>query len=166
MEDILFNPDNRDFIPVWTAINSVAATFSMIALIATIIFTRKGIQESFRSFQATLETSHYSELDRMYFELLKASLEKPYLTNPAALKDDTQLKAYEIYAYMIWNFLEAIHDRCKGDKVLEATWYPVIDAENRLHSKWFQDKKNWHKFKEPFRKFIEREEFKSQACTE
>ena len=61
---------------------------------------------------------------------------------------------------MVWNFIEAIHDRCDGDKELKVTWYPVIDAENRLHRKWFDEERNKHKFKEAFREFIKQEKFK------
>lgn len=163
MKEIFFSPD---FVPMWTDINTLASTLSMVALIATVIFTRrsvrltsKAMQETLETFKVTFEASHYTELDAMYCDLLKEALKRPYLQKPKDLKDDIKKAEYNIYAFMIWNFLEAIHDRCKNDDKLKETWFPIIDAENRLHSEWFEDDVNKHKFKESFRNFIIENQF-------
>lgn len=149
-----------DFIPIWTAINTIAATCSMIALITTVYLSSNAMRDSMKTFNQNFETSNYTELDSMYFELLKLALEKPYLTHPAALKDAKQLQEYDIYANMVWNFIETITDRCNDNKKLEATWYPVVDALNRLHRNWFDDPKNKHKFKDAFREYIVQDRYK------
>jgi hypothetical protein len=163
MEKLFFSPDSLD---LWTAVAAIATFFSMVALIITLIFTRKTVlltslamQDSLKSFRKTMEASHYTELDHMYCDLLKVALGKPYLTIPSTLTA-AQSTEYDIYAYMMWNFLETIHDRCIGVEELKATWYPVIDAENRLHRKWFDEERNKHKFKESFKKFVEHNKFK------
>jgi c-di-AMP phosphodiesterase-like protein len=168
MKDYLFNPN---YIPFWTADNSICAAISAIALIATLFvivyysnktarLTSEAMRDTIKNFNKDLETSHYTELDDMYFELLKLALENPHLTAPDTLTEAKQRQQYDIYAYMVWNFIETIVDRCKGKGELEATWYPVIDAENRLHRKWFDEERNKHKFKDAFREFIKHENYK------
>ena len=114
------------------------------------------------SFKRTLRVSHYTEIDRMYFDLLRCALDRPYLIDTASARTEIQTKEYNLYAFMVWNFLESIYDRCERDKRLRVTWYPVIDAENRLHRAWFDCLDNRHKFKDEFRRFVERGTFTRQ----
>jgi hypothetical protein len=44
---------------------------------------------------------------------------------------------YDAYAFMVWNFLETVHDRCQEEPTLLGTWAPVVAAENELHRGWF-----------------------------
>jgi hypothetical protein len=159
-----------DALTTWTEVGSIATAVSMIALIATVILTgksvklsSKAIEDSMKSFTKSFEASHYTELDSMYCDLLKVALQKPYLVATPELRTAAQKPEYDIYAYMIWNFLEAIHDRCIDDDPLKSTWYPVIDAENRLHRDWFKEDRNKHKFKTKFYNFILNDEFKSHC---
>lgn len=46
-------------------------------------------------------------------------------------------KEYDAYAFMVWNFLEAIHDKCQDDDELLNTWAPIIAAEDAYHRGWF-----------------------------
>ncbi len=162
MKDYLFNPN---YVPFWTADNSIFATISAFALIATLIaivyfsnktlrLTSEAMRDTIKNFKTDLEASYYAELDSMYFDLLKIALEHPHLTCPDTMTEAKQRQQYDLYAYMVWNFIETIYDRCEGENGLEVTWHPVIEAENRLHRKWFDEKKNEHKFKVPFREFI------------
>jgi hypothetical protein len=75
------------------------------------------------------------------------------LTNSylSSFSGDERIK-YEIFAFISWNFCETIFD--KGDKELMKTWSVVIDAENELHRKWFDNPENSKKYKESFRNFI------------
>jgi hypothetical protein len=156
--EIFYDPK---FLIFWTAMGSLCTAISAVGLIITIVASSRATRDAMKSFKKNLETSHYTELDSMYFELLKLALEKPHLADPNAKRDETQKQEYNIYAYMVWNFLETIHDQCQGDKCLKETWYPVIDAENRLHRQWFEDKENKHKFKDRFKGFIHDNRFKS-----
>lgn len=109
-------------------------------------------------------STFYSELDRLYFDLLSLAIEHPHLRTPerigkhdelalqldyepyptghtdtAAEPTDKAIKAaqYEAYALMVWNFLETLHDRCEEYPDLLDTWAPVVSAENRAHRGWF-----------------------------
>ncbi len=104
----------------------------------------------------------YADLDEFYIRLLSIAIEKPYLRNPYPVPPnsknlDTPYKAYpagpplaltghpvehyelqyEAYAFMIWNFLETIHDRCEEHPDLLDTWAPIVSAENEIHRGWF-----------------------------
>lgn len=144
MEDIFFNPVYEI---MWerTGIiaEAVAAILAMAALLYTVI-----------TFTKSLRTSHYTELDSMYFDLLKTALEKPYLVNKLVNRSGNQRVEYDIYAFMVWNFLEAIYDRSKKDKHLCDTWFPIIDCENEKHREWFGRTENARKFKNEFHQFI------------
>jgi hypothetical protein len=114
---------------------------------------------SILTFRKSRHDSHYTELDSMYFEILRIALEKPHLIDPAASRSGDQALEYEAYAFMVWNFLEAIYDRCEHNNRLCCTWYPVIDTENRLHRAWFDRKTNEHRFKPAFRAFVRSDGF-------
>ncbi len=45
---------------------------------------------------------------------------------------------YEAYAFIVWNFIETVHDRCQQypDDLLD-TWAQIVAAENALHRGWF-----------------------------
>jgi hypothetical protein len=148
--DILFS---ADYSPMWSAIGTLAGAISSILAIIALIY-------SMTTFRHSLQLSHYSELDKMYADLLRTAVDKPHLCNPAATRNSDQVIEYDIYAFMVWNFLETIFDRCQKHDHLRETWYPVIDAENRKHHDWFKREDNRHKFKPSFYAFIEGEKFR------
>ncbi len=105
----------------------------------------------------------YSELDRFYADILRIAIEYPFLRQPRAVAPDSRMmladydpypddphttiediKAkqhkcaqYDAYAFMVWNFLETIHDRCHEHPNLYETWATIVSSENRLHRGWF-----------------------------
>lgn len=64
-----------------------------------------------------------------------ADVEKYYLFERAMT--DYREKEYDAYAFMVWNFLETIHDRCEEHADLLNTWAPIVAAENDFHRGWF-----------------------------
>jgi len=111
---------------------------------------------------STRKDSSYTDVDHQYADLLKMALDNVdfrdcektagYYRLPI---DDEFRRKYEIYAYMVWNFLETIYDReqeKKDEGHISHTWFPVILEENRLHYTWF--KHNLRLFKEEFQRFI------------
>ena len=152
MADVFLNPG---YSTMWAALGAIAQGIASILAIAALLY-------SMTTFRRSLKTSHYTELDRMYFDLLKLAVEKSHLGNPKSSRTDEQKAEYEVYAYMVWNFLETIYDRCARDEHLCVTWYPVVDAENRLHREWFDRADNKHKFKQEFHDFIRSSNYKCQ----
>jgi hypothetical protein len=134
----------------WSKAGVIAEACGSIGIVATLFY-------SVWSFRTTLRDAYYAELDREYFELLKIGLERPELVDFAASPDPTKAREYAAYAFMVWNFLETIHDRCQGrfKHRLRDTWYPIVAAENALHRAWFDLPENRLKFKASFVRFIE-----------
>jgi hypothetical protein len=136
----------------WTKAQVIAEAAAAIGIVVTLFY-------SVWSFTRTLRDGYYAELDRVYFELLKIALERPYLIDFPATPDPKKQREYDAYAFMVWNFVETVFDRCRGwgKKSLRETWFPVIAAENALHRPWFDLPANRSKFKRHFCSFIERQ---------
>lgn len=136
----------------WTKVEVIAEIVVAIGVLFTLFY-------SLWSFTRTLRDGYYAELDRVYFELLKITLERPYLLDPATSSDPTRQREYDAYAFMVWNFVETVFDRSQGwgNKSLRETWYPIIEAENALHRQWFDLPANRSKFKPHFCNFIEKQ---------
>ena len=109
---------------------------------------------SLTTFRKSLQAAHYTELDKMYNGLLRTAIEKPHLVSTGIPRSKDQGAEYDIYAFMVWNFLEAIYDRCEADHGLRGTWYPVIDTEAQRHRAWFEQPENHDKFKPKFHAFV------------
>lgn len=133
----------------WAKAQVIAEALAAIGIVVTLFY-------SLWSFSRSLRDSYYAELDRVYFELLKIALERPYLIDFVTTPDPGRQREYDVYAFMVWNFLETIVDRCKGNKALCDTWYPIVAAENALHRNWFDRPDNKCKFKQGFIDFIEK----------
>ncbi len=88
------------------------------------------------SIASTARSTHYSQLDSMYMEILQIALDKPCLRDPDHLPEHERA-AYDCYAFIVWNFLETVRDRCAGDGTLQSIWGPVIAAEYAIHRDWF-----------------------------
>ena len=137
----------------WSKAGVISEALGSIGIICTLLY-------SVWSFTTTLRDAYYAELDRVYFELLKIGLERPellsYPTSPAS-PDPAKAGQYGAYAFMVWNFLETIFDRCQGrsKRRLRETWFPIIAAENDLHRAWFDLPENRRRFKQRFVRFIE-----------
>ena len=139
--------------------DSLAAIVAILAFLLGVRRFSKTISdgtEAIRQGNAALQSNHYSELDHFYADILKIGIDKPHLRSPKPIasdeeamfgdyrpyapeKDDdgTMAEQYDAYAFLVWNFLETIHDRCHEDESLRGTWKPVIAAENRIHRGWF-----------------------------
>jgi hypothetical protein len=134
----------------WSKAGVIAEALGSIGIVFTLFY-------SVWSFTTTLRDAYYAELDRVYFELLKIGLERPELLSYPAAPDPAKAGQYGAYAFMVWNFLETIFDRCQGrsKRRLRETWFPIIAAENALHRAWFELPENRRRFKQRFVRFIE-----------
>lgn len=147
MPDIFMN---SAYSPMWAAFGMIMQGLATILAIAALLV-------SISTFRKNLQTSHYGEMDRMYFDLLSLRLNDANLRRTDIERSaPEERETYDVYAYMVWNFLEAIHDRCEDDTELCGTWDPVTKVENELHRQWFDRTENHDKFKPEFRRHIER----------
>lgn len=134
----------------WSKAGVIAEALGSIGIVFTLLY-------SVWSFKTTLRDAYYAEIDRVYFELLKIGLERPELLTYPTSPDPAKADQYGAYAFMVWNFLETIYDRCQGwsKRRLRETWFPIIAAENDLHRAWFELPENRRRFKQRFVRFIE-----------
>ena len=80
-------------------------------------------------YKESLMLSHYSELDATYAGLLEKCIEHPHFVSEDAERDPTEKIQDDMYAFMVWNFIETIVDRCQNNKTLSETWSPIIAVE-------------------------------------
>jgi len=144
MWHFLTHPEYATF---WTAVGAISTGIAAVLGVVALIYTISG-------FRRSLKESHYSTLDGMYLNILQMTMEKTYLKTPGGLVNDQQKAEYDTYAYILWNFLESIHDHCLEDSDLQATWHPTIQAEARIHRHWLEQEENRIKFKKSFLEFI------------
>ena len=143
---------NDQYETLWTAISSIMSILATMMAIFALIY-------SMRTYRKTMQIVHYGEIDKMYFEILKEALAKPHLVRQGIERDVEQATEYNIYAFIVWNFLESIYDRCMLDSELKTTWFPIIEAERSIHLVWIQKSENRAKFKTEFLKFIDEGKF-------
>jgi len=143
-------PAAPEVMTMWTKVQVIAEVAGGIGIVFTLFY-------SVWSFRTTLRDSYYAELDRVYFDLLRIGLEHPELLDFPVSRDPSKAREYDAYAFMVWNFVETVFDRCQGwsKRRLRETWYPVIAEENARHRDWFNLPENRRKFKEPFCRFID-----------
>jgi hypothetical protein len=143
-------PAAPEIMSTWAKVEVIAEVVGGLGIIFTLFY-------SAWSFTTALRDNYYAELDRVYFELLKITLERPHLLEFPVSRDARTAREYEAYAFMVWNFIETVFDRCQGwsKRGLRETWYPVIAEENARHRAWFDIPENRRKFKDRFARFIE-----------
>lgn len=133
----------------WTKAQVIVEGIGAVGAVGALLY-------SLHNFTKTMRDSYYVQLDRMYFDLLRMVIERPYLLDfsTATSADGGKMREYDAFAFMVWNFVETIYDRCEGDEHLCETWYPIIENENELHRTWFDEDRNRRKFKPKFVEFI------------
>jgi hypothetical protein len=138
-------------IEFWNLI--VSSTATILAAIAILLYIIIWYKDK--------SNNSYEVFDATYLDILKTGMDNPSFRNPELTNDylnsfsgDERIK-YEIYAFISWNFCETIFD--KKDKELMKTWTVVIETENSLHRKWFNNPENHNKYKDSFRKYISEE---------
>jgi hypothetical protein len=136
-------------IELWNLV--VSSTATILAAVAILLYIILWYKDK--------SSNSYDNFDATYLDILKTGMENPSFRNSILTNDylnkfsgDEKIK-YEIYAFISWNFCETIID--KGDAELMKTWLVVIETENSLHRKWFDNPENSTKFKESFRKHIQ-----------
>lgn len=122
-------------------------TMTQIADILGPILAIAALVWGFWTFKRELRFGHYTELDRLYLDIVALRIKEAdkIASTPTAAHD---------YSLIVWNFIEAISDRCGTDSVLTATWQPIIEREGRAHAMWFAANKSY--FKAAFQDWVEK----------
>ncbi|UTW53074.1 hypothetical protein KFF05_06860 [bacterium SCSIO 12827] len=132
----------------WEGVQGTAATIGALLAIFALIY-------SVYAFKQTQKFIHYDDIDKNYFEILKIAFDHPYVHSPQTITTAEQSEKYDLYAFMVWNFLEAIHDRCQKNSDLKETWEPIIEQEGARHWDWFDSADNAKQFKKKFQHYAQ-----------
>jgi len=119
-------------------------------------------------YRRTITVQHYGELDRMYMDLLRLAMEFPHLREMRARRSVEEQQQYDAYAYIVFNFVESVIDRCSNpqwriapsvfaglrrnaiDRELSETWVGAINLELGLFRPWWDEVKDKGVFKPRF----------------
>jgi hypothetical protein len=119
----------------------------LVAIVAIIV--------SLLTFKSQHRSECYAKLDEMYFELQGLAMQDARLCYPDRHRGEAGFsEKYDLYASMVWNFLETIYDRSRGDIHLCETWQPILEHESLAHRDWLCAGKNRTRFKSKFRTFL------------
>ncbi len=132
----------------WNAVQGITSSIGTLLAAIALLY-------SMTSFKKTLKYVHYDDIDKNYFELVKIAFENPYVRSPEQISAPQEAEKYNLYAFMMWNFLEAIHDRCLEDSELRETWMPIIQSEGRRHRGWLAEPENAANFKSSFITYVD-----------
>ncbi|HXT70565.1 MAG TPA: hypothetical protein VN700_12450 [Vicinamibacterales bacterium] len=133
----------------------------------TIWIASKEREESSKRFLAQEQDRFYATLDSIYLDIQKMIIQHPHLAHPERKRSPDQETQYRAFAFIVWNFIESIYDYTQGADssdpkrkqltLLRETWHCIIQHEGALHAEWFAKPENHHKFKERFRKDMQRD---------
>jgi hypothetical protein len=146
-------------------INALIGGFALAGAIFALYMNQTQLEATLTEFRESNYLTHYAELDRIYFDLMKLAVEHPHLRRPETIADPTQRRQYDAYAYMVWNFIETVIDRIEMENAiarlrdpeptaaprstpngsgndgcgldLEQTWRAAIGVETRIHGAWW-----------------------------
>src|SRR6266478_6225361 len=93
----------------------------------------------------------YSDIDRLYLELLKLGIDHPTFVDPDytqdyehRFRDKEETTRYELYAFIAWNICETIFDR-RDNTATRVSWEPILKFESELHRAWFEKEERGEK---------------------
>ena len=97
----------------------------------------------------------YVQLDDMYQRILQMVVQNPKLRRASLNVTDDEKAQYDAFAFIVWNYIETIHDFCVEDEALGETWQCILESERESHAEWFRDPENRKRFKKPFQDYID-----------
>ncbi len=145
---VLQSSDCSDCSDWWVGIAGAAINLVAV-LIAWFTLLHAG-----KSFNRQLRNSNYTEIDRLYFDLVSLGLSRELSER---LDNATRRDAFDnAYSLLLWNFIETIHDRCDGDRKLYKTWEPILLADGKKDIAWFREAENRSRFKPKFQRWVDK----------
>jgi hypothetical protein len=119
-----------------------AETFNVVISFIAIILT-------LYIFMLKRKYERYVKSDESLFDILKVNLEYPHFNDPnftnkldTSENDYENMQRYDIYAMMIWNFIETMIDYSNRRKFNNSDFYGPIVYWTFLHLKWLSLERN------------------------
>jgi len=108
-----------------------------------------------RDFKIEERDKFYAQLDAIYLDIQKTIIKYPHLAKRNIDRNEDELIQYDAFAFLIWNFIESIHDYCLDQDDLHDTWHCILEVESQNFAAWFKDSENRKKFKTKFIRYID-----------
>lgn len=151
---------------VWIAVGSIAQIGIVLSVPTSIWLAYVGekrarelAKEDERrdkeQFQREERDKFYAQLDATYLKILHMVVANPRLLDFDRVRSREEEIQYDAFAFIMWNFIESIHDFCLDDPTLNETWHCILVCESRIHSAWFARAENRQKFKQKFCDYID-----------
>ncbi len=163
-------PDNGEVSVAYGTWALALFTFVLaVGIPVTIWLSTKEREESSVRFLEQEQDRFYAQLDGTYLEIQKLIIDHPHLGDPGVLlrnpeAEPEQLTQYDAFAFIVWNFIESIHDFTrKGEdspqgrrmtETLTQSWECIVEYEGARHAQWFVRPENQQKFKKTFRDYV------------
>ena len=138
-----------------TALGTVVLALATILLAGGVILEFGRYRGEKRAAETNQRHQFYTQLDSVYYDIQRQIITRPHLADPAGEKTASQAVQYDAFAFMVWNFIEAIYDYGQSDADLKETWGVILVHEATLHRAWFENPRNHPKFKDRFRRHIQ-----------
>jgi hypothetical protein len=141
-----------DLVTAWNG--DIVAIANIFVALGTLVLA-VGVPLSILYSARQEKDTFYATLDKTYFDIQQVIIDHPHVRDPNPHgKTADQLAQYDAFAFMTWNFVEAIYDYSQHHKPLRETWDCILKYEAQLHGRWFNEPRNHGKFKANFREYI------------
>ncbi len=142
-----------------TAISTLGLAVATILLMGATFVIALGVRAEMGKYREDSRFHNYTQIDNIYYSIQREIILHPHLSEPIGKRNEGERCQYDAFAFMTWNFIEAIYDQCEGDKNLHETWDVIVQYEAHRHKIWFLEDRNQKKFKRSFRKIVREEIF-------
>jgi hypothetical protein len=110
-----------------------------------------------KKFREEERDKFYAQLDEIYLKIQRTIIDYPHLGLSNVERSEYEAVQYNSFAFMMWNFIESIHDYCLDNSRLKKTWHCILVSEAKGHREWFDNHVNRGRFKDEFVAYMIRE---------
>ena len=102
----------------------------------------------------------YKILDDRLLSILRINLDHPefddstFTARYAECENAKLVRQYEIYAMIVWNFLESLYEYYGERKLKRTSFFGVITYWSKLHQEWFAKPENNNHYTDKFRAYV------------
>ncbi|MEK6567515.1 MAG: hypothetical protein AABZ27_02095 [Candidatus Omnitrophota bacterium] len=112
------------------------------------------------TWKSTHKVGRYEKADELLLEIHKIELEHPEFHNPEWCKqalnhNDLKIRgSYDVFACIVWNFLETLYNRFGEKDLRKSAFYPAMKELSRQHREWFLKEPNVSSYNRQLIKFL------------
>ncbi len=114
-------------------------------------------------------SKRYETADNFLLEIHKIELNHPEFHDPDLIRQalnhsDPKVRySYDIFACIIWNFLETLYDRYGERNLRKSPFFGAMKDLSKRHSAWFFKEENFSSFNPQLVKFLHVERYEGKG---